>query len=77
MHLGGRIHSFKPEVHDLLERRVDEMAKSTTAVFNCKFDVHYHRGYPPTVDWTDQAEISLFAAKEAVGEENVIPDMQP
>jgi amidohydrolase len=77
MHLGGRIRSFKPEVRDLLERRVDEMAKSTAAVFNCEADVNYRRGYPPTVNWTEQAEISLLAAKEAVGEENVIPNMQP
>ena len=77
VHLGGRIRSFKPEVRDLLERRIDEMAKSTAAVFNCEADVHYRRGYPPTVNWTEQAEISLLAAKEAVGEENVIPNMQP
>jgi len=77
MHLGGRIRSFKPEVRDLLERRVDEMAKSTAAVFNCEADVNYRRGYPPTVNWTEQAEISLLAAKEAVREENVIPNMQP
>jgi len=77
VHLGGRIRSFKPEVRDLLERRIDEMAKSTAAIFNCEADVHYRRGYPPTVNWTEQAEISLLAAKEAVGEENVIPNMQP
>ncbi len=77
VHLGGRIRSFKPEVRDLLERRVDEMAKSIAAVFNCEAEVHYRRGYPPTVNWTEQAEISLLAAKEAVGEENVIPNMQP
>ena len=77
VHLGGRIRSFKPEVRDLLERRIDEMANSTAAVFNCEADVHYRRGCPPTVNWTEQAEISLLAAKEAVGEENVIPNMQP
>ena len=77
VHLGGRIRSFKPEVRDLLERRIDEMANSTAAVFNCEADVHYRRGYPPTINWTEQAEISLLAAKEAFGKENVIPNMQP
>ncbi len=77
MHLGGRIRSFKPEVRDLLERRVNEIAKSIATVFNCVAEVHYRRGYPPTVNWTEQAEISLLAAKEAVGEENVVPNMQP
>jgi hippurate hydrolase len=77
VYIGGRIRSFKPEVHDLLERGVDQMAKSTAAVFNCDADVHYRRGYPPTVNRTEQAEISLLAAKEAVGEEKVIPNMQP
>jgi hippurate hydrolase len=76
-HIGGRIQSFKPEMRDLLARHVDEMAKSTAAVFNCDADVHCRRGYPPTVNWTEQAEISLLATKEAVGEEKVIPNMQP
>jgi hippurate hydrolase len=69
VHIGGRIQSFKPEMRDLLERRVDEMAKSMAAVFNSNADVHCRRGYTPSVNWTEQAEISLLATKEAVGEE--------
>lgn len=77
VHIGGRTRSFKSEVRDRLELRVAEIAASTAATFNCTADIKYRRGYPPTVNWTEQAEISLIAAKEAVGEDLVIPNMQP
>ncbi len=75
--IGGRTRSFKPEVRDRLERRVAEIAQSTAATFNCRAEIHYRRGYPPTVNWADQTEIAILAAKEAVGEEHVIPNLQP
>ena len=77
VHLGDGIHTSKLEVHDLLERSVDEMTKSPAVVFNCEFDVHYRQGNPPTVNYTKQIEVLLLTAKETISEENVIPNMQP
>lgn len=77
VHIGGRTRSFKADVRDRLEKRVAEIAKLTAETFNCDAETFYRRGYPPTVNWADQAEISLIAAKEAVGEDCVIENMQP
>jgi len=75
--IGGRTRCFKADVRDRLEERVQQIAKATAETFNCEAEVQYKRGYPPTVNWSEQAEISLMAAKEAVGEDHVIPNMQP
>ena len=75
--VGGRTRSFKAEVRDRLELRLEEIAHATAATFNCEADVAYRRGYPPTVNATEQVEIALVAAREAVGDDQVIENMQP
>jgi hippurate hydrolase len=40
------VRAFKPEVRDLLERRITEIAQGQAAVFGCQAEVHYQRRYP-------------------------------
>ena len=75
--VGGRTRSFKAEARDRLEQRLEEIAHATPATFNCEADVAYKRRCPPTVNASEQVDISPIAAREAVGDDQVIEDMQP
>ena len=75
--VGGRARSFKAEVRDRLEQRLEEIAHATAATFNCEADVAYKRRCPPTVNASEQLDIALIAAREAVGDDQIIENMQP
>jgi amidohydrolase len=67
----GTARSYRPEVRDLLERRLSELAHSLAAAYHCTADVDYERRYPPLVTHAEQTAISLQAAQALVGAENV------
>ena len=73
--VGGRTRSFKADVEDRLEQRLEEIAHATTATYNCEDDIACQRGYPPTVRTPDQVETALIAPKEALGNDQVIENM--
>ncbi len=64
------IRAFKPEVRDMLERRIIEITNAVTAGFGATAEIDYQRGYPPTIN--DEAYTQLVAevAAEVVGSEN-------
>lgn len=70
--LGGTVRTFDPEVRDLLEQRIDELASGVGAAMRAKVDVEYRRGYPPTVNDAAAVEIVRSAATEVVGVDNVV-----
>jgi amidohydrolase len=69
--LRGTIRSFAPEVRDLLERRIGEMARSIAEAHQVRAAVTYTRGYPPTVNSEAEIEMAAAAAAEVVGEDRV------
>ena len=68
--LGLTIRAFRPEVRDLLERRIGEITVAIADAFGAVATVDYRRGYPPTIN--DDAYTALVAevAAEVVGPEN-------
>jgi hippurate hydrolase len=69
--LRGTIRSFAPEVRDLLERRIREIAGSVAEAHQVSAAVTYTRGYPPTVNSEAEAELAAAAAAEVVGDGRV------
>lgn len=67
----GTARSYKPEVRDLLQRRLTELAHSLAAAYGCAADIDYERRYPPLVTHAEQTATSLSAAAALVGAENV------
>jgi hippurate hydrolase len=67
----GTARSYRPEVRDLLEGRLTELAHSLAAAYHCAAQVDYERRYPPLVTYAEQTAISLQAATALVGAENV------
>jgi amidohydrolase len=69
--LRGTCRSFAPEVRDLLERRIDEVARGVAAAHEVTASVTYMRGYPATVNSEAEAELAADAAADVAGEDRV------
>jgi hippurate hydrolase len=63
----GTARSFAPEVRDLLERRLAEVAGSLAAASHCTATVDYQRRYPPLVNAAAQAARAADVAASLVG----------
>ncbi len=73
----GTSRSFRPEVQDEIERRLEHIAVSIAAAHGCSAELHYDRHYPPTINEVDATERAARAAAEVVGEENVLRQVPP
>ncbi len=73
----GTTRSFDPEVRDLLERRVTEIAQHTAKVYGAVASVNYRRVYPPTINHKRETEFAVRVAASIVGPEKVEPNRRP
>ncbi|NNM75255.1 M20 aminoacylase family protein [Enterovirga aerilata] len=62
----GTVRTLKPEVQDLVEARISEIAGSVAAAFGATAAVDYARGYPVTFNHPEQTEFMAKVA-ETVG----------
>ncbi|HLY43946.1 MAG TPA: M20 aminoacylase family protein [Stellaceae bacterium] len=77
LHIGGTVRSFRPEVRDLLERRMGEIAHGTAALHGASAELSYRRGYPPTINHAAEADFAAAVAAEICGEERVERNVAP
>ena len=75
--IGGTARSFVPQVRELLERRLAEMAEAIARAHDCTVESTYTHGYPATVNWDEQTDIAIAAAQDAIGAANVDPNLNP
>jgi len=75
--LTGTARSYKPEVRDLIERRLAELAHAQAGAFGCVAEVTYTRRYPPLITHAEQTAVSVAAAEALVGSEKVKADCPP
>lgn len=74
--IGGTVRTFKPEVRDHMEKRIEEIVTGIATAMQATVEVTYERGYPATVNDEAMTELAREAAIEVVGEENVL-DLKP
>ena len=58
----GTVRTLDPQVQDLVEKRLAEVVEGTALALGARAELHYHRGYPVTVN---AAENTGFAAEVA------------
>jgi hippurate hydrolase len=75
--VGGTMRCYSRETQALLGRRVTELAHGLAAAFGCSADVAVRWINPPLINPTDQAALVIRAARAAVGDQRVLPDMSP
>jgi len=71
------IRAYLPEIRDMLQERITAIAQTQAQTLGLRADVEYKRVYPPLINEPTQTEYARALAKEWLGEENLIPDMQP
>ena len=77
LHIGGTVRSFRPEVRDLLQRRLGEVASGTASLHGASVEIDYRRGYPPTINHAAEAAFAADVAAEICGEEQIDRNVAP
>ena len=75
--VGGTVRSFTPEMRDMAERRLGELAEGIARGFGVAAEVLYERSYPATVNHPDHAAFAAEVAREIVGDGLVVGDLAP
>jgi amidohydrolase len=70
-YMEGTVRTFTPEMRDLAEERLTEIATGIASTMGGVAEVTYDRGYPATVNDPAMAELVRRSAIEVLGEENV------
>lgn len=73
----GTVRTFSAQVQDMAENRIKQIAKGIATTFDAKAEVDYQRCYPATINYAKQADIAIAAAKQVVGQDNLIIDPLP
>ncbi len=75
--LRGTARAFRPEVQDTLEAAMQRICQGVAAAFGARIELRYERGYPPTINDAEQAEVCRSVARGLVGTDKVYTDLQP
>lgn len=75
--LVGTVRTFKPEIQDLIERRLRELCTSVAQGFGATAAVTYERLYPATINSPAEYTLAAAVADQLVGPENVVHDLEP
>ena len=67
----GTTRTFDLEVWDSWEERIRKVLKGVCESMGAGFELNYSRGYPPTINDAEMAEVVRRAAAGAVGEDKV------
>ena len=75
--LRGTARAFTPQMRDLAQRRMGEIAQGIGAAMGVTIDYDYRRCFPPTINSPAESEAAARAAAKVVGAENVRRDEPP
>jgi hippurate hydrolase len=75
--LRGTARSLKPQVRDLLQRRIGEVVEGTARLYGASANVTYHRGYPVLVNHERETAFAADIARDIVGDGRVNADFPP
>lgn len=75
--LVGTVRTFKPEVQDLVERRLKELCAAVAQGFGATATVKYERIYPATINSPAEYALATGVAEQLVGAENVVRNLEP
>jgi amidohydrolase len=75
--LVGTVRTFRPEVQEMVERRLNELCSAVALGFGATATVNYERIYPATINSARETEFAADVAESLVGPEHVVRDMDP
>ena len=72
----GTIRTLEEEIRQFAAKRIGEIAQATAAVFGGSVDYEMIWGAPPVINDDGMATLAAKAAKEVLGEDNVITELK-
>jgi hippurate hydrolase len=75
--LGGTVRSLTPEMRDALEAGVRRICIGIEATYGVSIELHYERGYPPTINAASAAAVCREVAREVAGHDAVQINLPP
>jgi len=75
--LKGTVRTLDPEVRDLVERRIGEVADSVARAYGGSAETKYKRMYPVTMNHAREAAVAADVARDIVGPDRVNARMVP
>ncbi|MGH8689070.1 MAG: M20 aminoacylase family protein [Burkholderiales bacterium] len=73
----GTVRTFSPEMRDLAERRIKEIATAVAQGLGGSAEIEYRRGYPATVNTEAEALFAARVGEKVFGAGNVVTDGEP
>ena len=75
--LGGTVRTFKPETRALIKKKIFEISSGIAKANGGDVDFNFMPGYPPTINTKNESIFAGNVAKDLVGIDNVITDINP
>lgn len=75
--LSGTVRAFDANVQNRIEQRLCELCDGVASAYGVSIDMKYRRGYPPTVNSSDEAALCAEVATALVGAEHVTTNARP
>ncbi len=73
----GTVRTFSTDVLDLIERRMEVIARSTAAAFDAEVDFVFKRNYPPLINHEKETQFVTQVLRDLVGSENLDEQVEP
>ncbi|GAB2182461.1 M20 aminoacylase family protein [Denitratisoma sp. agr-D3] len=75
--LGGTVRTLRPELQAAMEAGMRRVCTGIEATYGVGIELNYERGYPPTVNADEAAELSRCAALRVAAEGEVLTQLRP
>ena len=72
--LSGTVRTFSNEERDLIEKAIDDLAKSVALGYGGSYSLNYTRGYDCTVNTNKEVDLMIKAGKEVFDEIKVLEE---
>jgi hippurate hydrolase len=69
--INGTVRTFRPEVQDMVKRRMATIVAGQATAYDVTARLSYHEGYPATVNDPDKTEFAAEVAREVAGADAV------
>jgi hippurate hydrolase len=75
--LEGSIRTSKPEVRQHIHHGMERMVSAAAELHNARIEIEFVEGYPPVINKPAATAVARTAAREIVGEKNVVTSEYP
>jgi amidohydrolase len=72
----GTVRTFSTEVLDLIEYRMEKIARATASAFDADVDFEFKRNYPPLINHEKETRFAIEVMRDLVGDAQVNTEVE-